>query len=146
MRKNSSKTTNKTFHIIVEPNLENRRFDVIVTPYQGGLSRLQSLVDGYIERVPVESLLPKASLPYVHCWVNEEGLLKNLQTSMIQYTREGFLHGVIFGNVVFECYTDDGDSEGLPASYVYDILGQLQNMYNMKVIFEDMTESTLLHS
>ena len=93
-------------------------FIVKPEPEMSNLKFLQTIVGGLIERVPVNS--GHVLEDNMDCWVNEEGLIHNLNINM---TASIICNHMIAGTAVFAGY-DNGESTPCPESFINRLVGQ----------------------
>ena len=93
-------------------------FIVKPEPEMSNLKFLQTIVGGLIERVPVNS--GNVLEDNMDCWVNEEGLIQNLNINM---TASIICNHMIAGTAVFAGY-DNGESTPCPESFINRLVGQ----------------------
>lgn len=83
------------------------------------LETIQAEVGGYIEPVLIwKDLFEKQ----IVCFVDEEGKFKKLKPSHNIIDQYGICLDVIFGNICFLKYSDDGDTTGLSKDEVIYII------------------------
>lgn len=104
---------------------------------------LNAAVDGYIERVPVH--IPAPPGPEFHAfdvdvWVNEEGLLKQLDLNPLASGFASMLTGreyVLVGNVIITGTDDTGETTPPLSEYEARVVGQLLHMLAGRIILLD---------
>ena len=93
-------------------------FIVKPEPEMSNLKFLQTIVGGLIERVPVNS--GHVLEDNMDCWVNEEGLIQNLN---INLTASIICNHMIAGTAVF-AGCDNGESTPCPDSFIDRLVSQ----------------------